>query len=938
MKFSVSTFEPTQRPVIGAAVLMGLLVTLLPFSAQAAEIVIEGVADRVVYTDRAAFKILPPAEVPLVATLDGTPVAINTTVNVENADYHELRVDPAAASPDAPAPRLVRFIVRASARGDSEWGLPPWTPPPVINASAAELAGARTQWLLPARYPILRPIPFAVRLEDDEAHALRLHARLESDWHAATQLRRGWGAGWMAAPGELAAGTTEYAGRLGGTEIRRSLTLEAETSWTPVSGILSGDVTWPEHGRIELTQSITIPLGSQLRISRGTLVFLAPGVDITVRGRILIEGSADAPVVFAPAVVTRPWGGFLLFGTNASLSATQTLFAGSGANPSWFSQNSGYNVHRSEQALFLVDAATVHLSHCAAIDGAGQFGHGKNGFLTLDRCLVQRFITGGEYNGGSVEIRGSALIEFPVDDGIFDDADNDAIYLTNGRHVLADSVLGWAKDDGIDAGSGGAGSVLATNVWIEGNFHEAFAWSGEGRVVTNLQCVALHCGQGIECGWSTGADSPLVTADHCLVAGNASGFRFGDNYDWTYNGHLQVTNSLALFNHRDVFDLNWDDWSRRPAQMDLQGNAFSQPQPHYPHNHSWDPIRDAARLAPFLPRTASARVGLAFATRSQAVSLDQWARGIPVGLSGFSTQAVRVEYSLRTADQAIASGVLQFAPGETLKSIQLPPSSIPAHTPVRLQLAHPTNADLTGPDALYGFAPGAAPTMLLPRGARWRYLDSGTDPGPAWPTATFDDSAWKEGAARLGFGGDGEITEVDGGPADARFAALYFRHTLVIPDPSPFQELEFRVQRDDGALVHLNGTEAFRSNLPSGPVTATTYTGTGTDSESEFYVHRVAATALRPGTNVVAVEIHQANATSSDLGFDLEIVAHPAARLAWHRFEDRVLLSWDATSHHLQESMNVAGPWSDTLTDHGLHEVIATGHRFYRLVRRGSEP
>ncbi|MCC7377700.1 MAG: hypothetical protein IT581_23765 [Verrucomicrobiales bacterium] len=916
-----------------------LFLFLFPARLHAAEITIEGLTDRTVYPDQVTFRIVPPTDTPLVATLDGAPVPVDQPVIVANPDFHELLVEPNPPSPAAPPIRRVRFIVRATERGDSEWGLPPWTPPAVVNASTEELAGARVQWLMPARYPALRPIPFAVRLEDANGNMLRLHARLESTWHEPLQIRRGSGAGTMSAPGELAAGATEYHTHLPGSDLQRPITLEIDTVWTKVGGPLAGETAWPDNARIQLTNSISVPLGATLRVARGAIISIGPGLDITVRGAVIMEGSAEEPIVFAPAESARPWGGFLLFGTNASLRATHALFIGSGANPSWFSQNSGYSVHRSEQALFLIDGARVELSRCSAFDGAGQFGHGKEGFLTLDRCLVQRFITGGEYNGGSVQIRGSALLEFPVDDGIFDDADNDAIYFTSGRHEVSDSVIGWAKDDGIDAGSGGSGSVLATNVWVEGNFHEAFAWSGGGRSVTNLDCVALHCGQGIECGWSTGDNSPRVNADHCLLLGNATGFRFGDNYDWTYTGVLHASNSIALFNHRDVFDLNWDDWTNRPAQMDLRGNWFSQIQPRYPDNATWNADTDAARLAPFLPRPAAARVGLAFATRSPGGTLDQLTRGLPVGLSTFSTRPVSVEYAIETPGTGLTNGVLRFLPGETVKPISLPPSAVPSHAVVRIQLSDPQGAELTGPSSLYLAGEDSQTVTLIPRGSRWRYFDNGTDPGPTWASPTFDDGTWKEGAARLGFGGDGEVTVIQGGPSNARFAAAYFRHSLTVPDPSIFEEIEVRLQRDDGGIVHLNGTEVFRSNLPAGTVTSTTYTGSGTDSETDFYTTQFPATGLRAGTNMVAVEVHQANATSSDLGFDLELVGRPASRLAWHRFNDRVLLTWNsASSQGLQSSTNLSGPWTEVAFANGLYEVRGGPIQFYRLRRPTSTP
>ena len=40
---------------------------------------------------------------------------------------------------------------------------------------------------------------------------------------------------------------------------------------------------------------------------------------------------------------------------------------------------------------------------------------------------------------------------------------------------------------------------------------------------------------------------------------------------------------------RDVFGVNWDDWTWRTAQMDLQGNRLAQPDPHQhsqPHSHT----------------------------------------------------------------------------------------------------------------------------------------------------------------------------------------------------------------------------------------------------------------------------------------------------------------------------------------------------------------
>jgi len=85
-----------------------------------------------------------------------------------------------------------------------------------------------------------------------------------------------------------------------------------------------------------------------------------------------------------------------------------------------------------------------------------------------------------------------------------------------------------------------------------------------------------------------------------------------------------------------------------------------------------------------------------------------------------------------------------------------------------------------------------------------------------------------------------------------------------------------RLLRDDGAIVYFNGREVARSNMPSGTVSNSTLaTSTVNSPEEDFYYgYSVPAATLAEGSNVIAVEIHQASLTSSDASFDLELVGH----------------------------------------------------------------
>ena len=82
-----------------------------------------------------------------------------------------------------------------------------------------------------------------------------------------------------------------------------------------------------------------------------------------------------------------------------------------------------------------------------------------------------------------------------------------------------------------------------------------------------------------------------------------------------------------------------------------------------------------------------------------------------------------------------------------------------------------------------------------------------------------------------------------------------------------FTGLQLRVLRDDGAVVYVNGSEAFRTNMPSGTISAGTRASTAiaNSAESIFTSVSLSASLLRSGPNVIAVEVHQSDPTSSDL-------------------------------------------------------------------------
>ena len=163
---------------------------------------------------------------------------------------------------------------------------------------------------------------------------------------------------------------------------------------------------------------------------------------------------------------------------------------------------------------------------------------------------------------------------------------------------------------------------------------------------------------------------------------------------------------------------------------------------------------------------------------------------------------------------------------------------------------------------------------LLSAGATWSYEDSGTDLGAAWRELDYDDSAWSEGAAPLGYGDSHVVTTVAYGESSAaKNPTTYFRLVLSLDEvPS---EVTAEVLQDDGSILWINGVEALRSNLPTGDVAYDTYASSAISgaNETAYDEQDLDPGLFVAGENVIAVELHQATASSSDLGFDLALSA-----------------------------------------------------------------
>ncbi|MEP7794447.1 immunoglobulin-like domain-containing protein [Sanguibacter sp. 25GB23B1] len=179
-------------------------------------------------------------------------------------------------------------------------------------------------------------------------------------------------------------------------------------------------------------------------------------------------------------------------------------------------------------------------------------------------------------------------------------------------------------------------------------------------------------------------------------------------------------------------------------------------------------------------------------------------------------------------------------------------------------------------------------TVLLDSTSTWSYVDDGTDPGASLPTKTdwtlpgVDVSAWKTGTGGFGakngvigdLGGGFTPTTLlqqkkDGGVSGDNVETYFFRTTfsLAEEDLAEIAQLTGAIAYDDAARVYVNGTLVggfADERIDEIPVGNLGYAG-GNGSAPITGGFTVPADVLVAGENVVAVQVHNTNAGSSDV-------------------------------------------------------------------------
>ncbi|MEI6766415.1 MAG: lamin tail domain-containing protein [Bacteroidota bacterium] len=157
--------------------------------------------------------------------------------------------------------------------------------------------------------------------------------------------------------------------------------------------------------------------------------------------------------------------------------------------------------------------------------------------------------------------------------------------------------------------------------------------------------------------------------------------------------------------------------------------------------------------------------------------------------------------------------------------------------------------------------------MPIAQGDTWKYFVGTSEPPATWRHSFFDDSGWTDGVTPIGYGDGNAVTII---PATV---SLYMRKTFTITDVSKIAMALLAIDYDDGYVAYLNNVEICRNNVdpdipPFNETADVRHEGMieqGGLPECHMINPQDIIAALHNGTNVLAVQIHNTDISSTDM-------------------------------------------------------------------------
>jgi hypothetical protein len=201
---------------------------------------------------------------------------------------------------------------------------------------------------------------------------------------------------------------------------------------------------------------------------------------------------------------------------------------------------------------------------------------------------------------------------------------------------------------------------------------------------------------------------------------------------------------------------------------------------------------------------------------------------------------------------------------------------------------------------------------LIVAGDEWQYFKGTQAPPAGWNQRGFVPGAgWLAGPTGIGYADDDDATVLD--DMAGQYPSVFCRREFQV---GPFvSALRLEILYDDGFAAFVNGVEFARSASLAAPGAQLRWNmlAVGSHEADESEVHEIPVSSLVPGTNVLAIQVHNNALDSSDLSMIPWLTA------------DYALVAPGAEWRFLRGSTPLPAGWKDPAFDDSAWEEGPTG-------------
>lgn len=208
-------------------------------------------------------------------------------------------------------------------------------------------------------------------------------------------------------------------------------------------------------------------------------------------------------------------------------------------------------------------------------------------------------------------------------------------------------------------------------------------------------------------------------------------------------------------------------------------------------------------------------------------------------------------------------------------------------------------------------------TAILPT-SPWKYLIPDASTPTTWKNLGFDASLWTNATLGIGYGDGDDATDLG-----SATTSVFVLHNFLISDTSKIVEAILDLDYDDGFVAYLNGVEIARAGLTNNPVLWDDFSS---DHEAVMYQGgnparynidpNILSNAMKNGSNVLAIEVHNTSAASSDLslipffsfGFEDATVYYSGTVHSWFGTQQSSMLQTNFTIKTEGEAIYLSDP------------------------------